>query len=319
MLNSGGAITKVYKSNNKLIVIIPNDVVGALSIKEGDDVDFFEYAENAYILAKKKDIAKLFLKVRESNDSPVEPVKGSMQIGKVQFNRESKAMPQIDEAELQVLKKLDTMRYSDRTAAKIGSILSSSEKETLQLLLKKKIVTPFKKEGEKELKFGIDRLVYDNYLYRKGKMAQPIAAAPVVSSIKAKPSQKFQPAPQPARAWERMSGDSNSYLSMLEAKGYIVLANEAEAAMVSSALEDSIRHGLVLGTRAFNKKFYIGLRGYINKNAAKILKLIDQKSMSISDIANETSVDEDGVRTILYVLSESGDVIEVKKDIFRSA
>jgi len=89
--------------------------------------------------------------------------------------------------------------------------------------------------------------------------------------------------------------------------------------MVSGALEDSIRHGLILGTRAFNKKFYIGLRGYINKNASKILKLIDQKSMSIPDIASETGVDEDGVRTILYVLSESGDVTEVRKDVFRVA
>lgn len=61
------------------------------------------------------------------------------------------------------------------------------------------------------------------------------------------------------------------------------------------------------------------MRGYINRNASKILKLIDQRSMGIPDIAKETGIEEDGVRTILYVLSESGDVTEVRKDIFRVA
>ena len=203
------------------------------------------------------------------------------------------------------------MRYNDRTVAKVNSLLNTGEKETLQSLIKRKMVIPFKKEGDKELKYSIQKEVYDNFLYRKGKMAQPVA---VSSAAKPKSVQRPQVQGQPVkRAWEQNLSGGSSYMNSLEENGFIVLSNEADAAMVSAELEDSIRHGLVVGTRAFNKKFYIGLRGYINKNAGKILKLIEQKSMDVSDIARETNTDEDGVRTILYVLSESGDVTEVRR------
>jgi bifunctional DNA-binding transcriptional regulator/antitoxin component of YhaV-PrlF toxin-antitoxin module len=307
-------MAKVYRSNNKLIIAIPNDVVSALGIKEGDDLDFFEYVNSTYILAKKNDIVKLLAGSREVQ-AQTQGTGKAVQEFKVQFSKEAQS---ISQAELAVLKKLDTMRYNDRTASKVNSVLNSSEKEILQLLIKRKIVSPFKKEGEKEMKYSIGKEVYDNFLYRKGKTAQPASAAP--SPVKAKASSfKPQASVQTAsRAWEQRL-DNNAYTDMLEAKGYLVLSNEADAAMVSSALEESIRHGLILGTRAFNKKFYIGLRGYINKNASKILKLIDQKSMGISEIAEETGIEEDGIRTILYVLSESGDVTEVRRDIFRVA
>ncbi len=305
-------MAKVYKSNNKLIITIPNDVVNALGIKEGDDLDFFEYVNSTYILAKKNDIVKL---LAGQKGEPIQtPVGKATQSVKAQFSRDSQS---VNQAELAVLKKLDTMRYSDRTVSKVNSVLSPGEKETLQSLIKRRIVNPFKKEGEKELKYGIGKEVYDNFLYRKGKMEQPTNAASTSakSKVQIRPQVSVQAA---SRAWEQKL-DNNAYTEMLEAKGYLVLSNEADAAMVSGSLEESIRHGLILGTRAFNKKFYIGLRGYINKNASKILKLIDQRSMGITDIAKETGIDEDGVRTILYVLSESGDVTEVRKDIFRVA
>ncbi len=279
-------MAKVYKSNNKLIVAIPNDVVSALGIKEGDDLDFFEYVNSTYILAKKKDIVKL---LAGQGGQAQGQAAGKVGLAfKVQFSRGRQS---VNQAELAVLKKLDTMRYNDRTASKVNSVLNTSEKEILQSLIKRKIVNPFKKEGEKEMKYGIGKEIYDNFLYRKGKMAEP--TGPAQASVKARVPQKPQNAP---RAWEQKLNDSGGYTDLLESKGYLVLSNEADAAMVSAALEDSIRHGLILGTRAFNKKFYIGLRGYINKNASKILKLIDQKSMSISDIAGEAGVDEDGVR-----------------------
>jgi antitoxin component of MazEF toxin-antitoxin module len=298
-------MAKIYKSNNKLIVVIPNDMINALGLKEGDDLDFLEYVNNTYILAKKNDIVKLLSKNKD--EAPAQ------QSGKVAFSR---GTPSVDQREIAVLKKLDTMRYSDRTSSKVNSVLNGDEKEILQSLVKRRIVNPFKKEGEKEMHYGIQKAVYDTFLYRKGKPQEP--AVPI-TAVGKKVVPKQQAAQPSQKAWERDLNADASYMDILENRGYVVLSNEAEAAMVSSSLEDSIRRGLVLGTRAFNKKFYIGLRGYINKNALKILKLIEQKSMGVSDISKETGIEEDGVRTILYVLSESGDVAEVRKDIFRVA
>ena len=76
----------------------------------------------------------------------------------------------------------------------------------------------------------------------------------------------------------------------------------------------------MIGTRAFDKKFYIGLRGFINKNGPKIMRVLERgKSVSAEEIAAEVGIDEDAVKTILYILAEKGDVTEVRREIFRIA
>ncbi len=282
-------------------------MVSALGLKEGEDLDFLKYGDQTFLVAKKNDIVKLLSK--SAGDAPkIEDKRAySGSMDKIQLSR----------AEIDVLKKLDTLKYNDRVTSKVNALLDSGEKEILQTLMKKKIALPFKKPGEKESHYSIQKNIYDRFLYRKNRLEG--ASDAEVQQAKPKPqSAKVMPQ-RIGKAWEQNLGGSNAYVDVLESKGFVVLNNEADAAMVSEALETSIRQGLVLGTRAFNKKFYIGLRGFINRHASRILKAIDQKSLNVEDIAKELDLDEDGVRTILYVLSESGDVTEVRKDIFRSA
>ncbi|MGI0100569.1 MAG: hypothetical protein ACREBH_02520 [Candidatus Micrarchaeaceae archaeon] len=299
---------KVYKANNKLAIYIPFDVISAMGIKDGDDLDFLKYGDTTFLVAKKMDIVKLLSKA-----NPEDPKQASKAY--VPKSAASKGIS-LEPAELALLKKLDTLKYNDRTNVKVASIINSDEKDVLQALLKKGIVVPFRKGNDKESRYSIQKRFYDTFLYRNRSpepaMQVQKAKAQQVSTVPQKTQQK---------AWEHMlaSSDSAAYMEILESKGFLVLNNEVEASVVSAALEDSIRQGLVVGTRAFNKKFYICLRGFINRNAAKVLKAIDQKSVGVSDITGETGIEEDGVRTILYVLSESGDVTEVRRDIFRSA
>jgi len=303
---------KVYKSNNKLAVSIPYELIAALGLKDGDDLDFLKYGDNTFLVVKKNDIVKMLAKANA--DEPAKPAV------KQQYAPRSSAAPNITvtDDELALLKKLDTLKYNDRTSTKVAAMLNGNEKTVLQALLKKGIVVPFKKAGDKDSKYSIQKSFYDTFLYRKGKEAggaQPEATTTTRPKAQQSTTRTIAVA---QKAWEQAS-DADSYTKILEAKGYIVVSNEADASMVSTALESSIRQGLVVGTRAFNKKFYIGLRGYINRHASRILKVIDQQSMNIEDIAKELSLDEDGVRTILYFLSESGDVTEVKRDKFRAA
>ncbi len=303
-LYCGDVIPKVYKSSNKLVVSIPYDVVSSLGIKDGDDLDFLKYGDNTFLVVKKNDIVKMLAKV----DSEVREAKS----GKSYTPRSAAgAGIALEEDELAVLKKLDTLKYNDRTGSKVASMLNSSEKATLQGLLKRSIIVPFRKSGEKDVKYSIQKRVYDTFLYRKNMRGGGVVMQPQ--------PQQMQKVRVQQKSWEQKISGTESYVDMLESKGYLVLGNEAEASMVSASLEESIRDGLVLGTRAFNKKFYIGLRGFINKYTPKILKVIDQKSVNVEDIAKEVGIEEDGARTILYVLSESGDVTEVRRDIFRAA
>lgn len=278
-----------------------------MALKDGDDLDFLKYGDNTYIVAKKNDLVNILTKANsvQQTKPAYKPTPTAAR---------SSASP--DARELEVLKKLDTLRYNDRTATKVSAMFNADEKAVLQVLIKKGMVSPFKKPGEKDFKYGIQKSVYDNFLYRNKK---PSAAAVQEQAAKPRYQQSSQPTRLNQKAWEDKITGSDSFMDLLESKGFLVLNNEADAALVSASLEDSIRQGLVVGTRAFNKKFYIGLRGFINKNASKILKIIEQKSMDVDDISKLVGLEEDGVRTILYFLSESGDVTEVRRDIFRAA
>ncbi len=293
-----------------------------MGIKDGDDIDFLRYGDSTYLIAKKNDIVKMLAKTNtEAPKQPAAAVRGAY----TPFTSPIKNIS-IEPNELAVLKKLDTLKYNDRTNVKVAAMLNSEEKAVLQVLIKKSIIVPFRKGTEKEVRYSIQKAFYDMFLYRNKRPEQQMADPVQVPKAKLqqqKPASSTRPpAPTVQKAWEQKltgSEGSEAYMSMLESKGFLVLNNEAEAAIVSASLEDSIRQGLVVGTRAFNKKFYIGLRGFINKYALKILKVIDQKSVNIDDIAKEAGVEEDGARTILYFLSESGDVTEVRRDIFRAA
>ncbi|MDE1868872.1 MAG: AbrB/MazE/SpoVT family DNA-binding domain-containing protein [Candidatus Micrarchaeota archaeon] len=295
----GGETAKVYKTTNRLAINIPTEVLTALGIKDGDEVDFFRYNKASFLFAKKDDIVALITKLQERRAQAAQPAAAAPSL-------------QVSEAELSVLKKLDTLRYSERTKDKVNAILNQNEKLVLQSLMKKKMVSLFKKPGEQEFKYGIQKSVYDMFLYKKRQQtAAPAAQKQAEPKIIAR-----QPAQPKPKQWESKLG--SNYVELLESKGFLVLNNEADAANASAALETSIRQGLVVGIRAFNKKFYIALRGFIAKNAPKITEQIAEKAMNVSEIAKRTGVEEDGVRAILHIMAEDGaSVMEVREDVFR--
>lgn len=280
------------------MVSIPYEVITALRIKEGEEVDFFKYSDVYFLFAKKSDIVKAITSLKAGNSQASRQLDGAQ--------RADEAI-ELTAAEIALLKKLDTIRYNDRTEANVSGILNSDEKKALQSLILKKAISLFKKDST--ARYSITKSVYDKFLFGK---REPAASAK--NAISEEPNVKAT-----EKAWVAKLKEQNMYADLLETKGYIVLSNEAEAAGLSSALEESIRMGLVVGTRAFNKKFYVALKGFVTQNAPAILRLIDKKSTDITAIAKKVGLDEDAARTILYLLAESGDVTEVRRDIFKAA
>ncbi|MEM3227564.1 MAG: hypothetical protein QXR58_02995 [Candidatus Micrarchaeaceae archaeon] len=293
-------MSKVYKLGNRLVVNLPFDLVKDLMLKEGEEIDFFKYKEGSYIVAKKSDIAE-------------KVIGGGMQA------RRGAPITELQNDELEVLKKLDTLRYNDRTEEKVGKLLTSQEQKTLKSLIAKKAVSLYKKNGEPSYKYSISKEVYDRFLFgkRDKQISQQVTSAKDVDALKVEDIQeKGEEEEVKSKQWAE-SLDTKSYIDLLEKNGYIVINNQAEAADISETLENSIRSGNVIGTRAFNKKYYIVLRSFVNRNATKIIKALDKKAMHVAEIAKSVGMDEDGVRSVLYMLSEFGDVSEVRRDVFR--
>ncbi|MDE1846042.1 MAG: hypothetical protein KGH53_02070 [Candidatus Micrarchaeota archaeon] len=293
-------MVKVYKSKEKLVIYVPFEVSTGLSLKEGDEVDFFKYNQNAFIFAKKSDITEMIVGKRSQGAEP-------------QTSEQADSAGEISAEDVSVLKKLDTLKYGMRTKENVVKMLTKEERITLKGLMKKKAVSLFAKDKSKEPLFSISKGIYDKYLMRKkaGEALQPV-----------KNMQQVARAPESRTGYQRQDnsmGIENENVKILEKNGFIVLPYEAEASALSLALEQSIRRGMVLGTRSFNKKFYIILRSYFDRHGAKILKALKDGEMKVTQIAREVEIDEDGARAILYLLAESGDVSEKKKDVFTIA
>ena len=219
----------------------------------------------------------------------------------------------VTEQELEVLKALDRIRYADRTKENVSKALKPGMAQTLSELQKRKIVNTYKKD-DGILRYGIAKWVYDRYLYGKRSTSEKQQKERTAETEKPPIQKEAQP-----KKWILKLTEHDAFTELLESQGYLVIANTPDAERLSSMLEESIRMGLVLGTRAFNRKFYVALRSYINKYASKILGMISDKAVPVSEIAEKVGMEEDGARTILYILSESGEVVERKKDSFKAA
>ncbi len=202
--------------------------------------------------------------------------------------------------ELSVLKKIDTIRYDNRTQENTLKILSEPEKKVMQRLLSSSTVVQFKGKDGKD-HYSIPKSIYDRFLMRKKPVSKEEPHNFIVPKVTKEPE------------------DEN--VAELQSKGIIVLQTEAEASKVSLLLEQSIRHGQVLGTRSFskNREFYILLRSYFDRYAQSILKKLRERSYRVSDIAKELNISEDGARGILCILAENGDVMEKKREVFQIA
>lgn len=264
---------KVYKTkDNKYIVYLPDDVIKQFGVKGDEDVEFLKFSDSAFLFAKKVNPT--------INFKPMDLTLG----------------------EINVLKKLDTLRYANRTAPNVAKILNETEKKSLQGLINKRAVWLSQTKGS----YGISKEVYDKFLMRKKPQAAPQSQRNTVV-IEAQAPRIVMP---PIKI------EKNENVMKLETDGFIVLSTEAEASSLSFAVEDSIRSGKVLGIRAFNKKFYIIMRSFFDKNNAKVIKELREGPKNVAELVKKTDLDEDAIRAMLYLLSEQGDVSERRKDIF---
>ncbi|MEM3838983.1 MAG: hypothetical protein QXF01_00155 [Candidatus Micrarchaeaceae archaeon] len=284
-------MVKIYKYNNKLAIFLPFDVIKELGLSENDEVEFFRFKGNSYLFAKKSDIADLLVGEKQQQAIRKPPSQSAAE------------KPVLNEEEISVLKKLDTIRYNQRTQANVEKLLDSKERDTLRQLMKRKIISLFMNEKDGTMLLSISKGIYDRFLMRKRN-----------GQHEAKQANDAEEQRYGLLSVRGNIDDDN--IKKLEKDGYIVLQTEGEAAAVSAALEESIRHGQVFGTRAFNRKFYILLRQFLERYSASITKELRGGEKKVSEIASKIGIDENGARAILYYMAETGDVSEKKRDLF---
>ena len=200
---------KIFKINNRLSINIPYEVIASMELKEGDEIEI-KQQDGHFIISKKDSFTKEIQTAETTIKYPI--------------------VQEPTQKELILLKKLDTLRYGARTESKIAAMLTNDEKKTLADMQKKRIVILFKKEGEKEYKYSIPKMIYDKFLMRKN---QANKEAP--NQTQSKP-EEISNSKETVKKWEMALNPETSLITSLETKGYVVFPTTAEATAASAAL-----------------------------------------------------------------------------------
>ena len=259
-------------------------MVNELKINENDEVNFLKF-KKWFIFGKKEELAKLI-------EKGIEEIEEGESKEKEEAKEKEYFVP--TQEELEVLKKLDSIKYDDRTSKEIEKSFSKREKEVLENLIKKKVVEVRKSKG-KEL-YSIALSVYNRFLLRKKGIK--IGKGGEVVKVETKNQEK-------------------DLISNLEKEGYIVVQTEEEANEISKILENDIRMGNVIGTRGFDKKYYVVLSSFFAKESQKIIELLKNGEATLQEICQKLNFEEQKAKALLTLLLEKGDVIEKRKNLFQ--
>ncbi len=189
----------------------------------------------------------------------------------------------ISESELAVLRKLNGIRFAQRTKGKVRSVLSDSEQRVLGKLVKKGAVQFY--EGGKYKSKGVYSISRDYY--------------------------SFLTAKKPA--------SSNIISRVFGQQQWLATDSTDRAREILSQLDSEVKAGDIVSVRGFDKKFYITTRTAVESVGSKVIAALEGGEMPLAEIAKACGDDEGLVRTVIEVLRESGDVIERQKGVYALA
>jgi len=263
-------MAKITRAGGRLALELPEKLVRELGLSEGGEISFYELRKGVYVLAKKDE--KILGEIAEEI---------SVAIG---------------EKELAVVKKLEAIRFDQRTPKKVGEALSDAEKRVLDALVSSKVIEFFKSAKYKEGVYSIPR---DIYKIARGEKPEEAAAKPAAASAKASFS-------NPEEALERA--------------GYVIVEREGEAKALSERLGQQIKKGEIMGVRGFDKRFYLARKGFYVSASERIEKAMKGgKDRRVEDIAKDAKLKNDECEAVLNIMREEGEVVEKKRGTYALA
>ena len=268
-------MSKLIRLRQGLAVIIPEELCNKLGLEQGQEVSVKESKFGLFM----------------------NPSKASVKPETREFSKE----------EVDVIDKLLSLKFADRTLDNVNGILNQNEKKILSKLIEEKSVNLFKSQKYKEGVYNVRDKTYD--IIKKAKLViggRQESEKPVekkeVKAERGKPeaSEEFEIDP----------------LKRLEKQGYVVIDNEIEARRLSEDIATKGKKKDITGIRGFDKKYYVLKSSFFIKNQAKIKGALKEGKKSLDQISAETGIDKQACVGILAVLNEAGEVIEKRRGLF---
>jgi hypothetical protein len=250
---------KIIKKDNKCFVELPAEFM------DKDEIELFSLREGYYLLSVQL------------------PVSGSQKDKEIA--KKDQLIPSTDE--IAVLRKLQAIRFENRTPDQVNKLLSDPEKILLKEMGGKSWVRIFRGKKYKDGVYSISDKVY-----------------PLIQGKQTKKEEKEEP---------ELKGDPN--YSLLLAQGYLIIRDQKDAKLLSEKLKSEMKSGSVKGIKGFDGAFYVVTKDYFSKASKSILNSLAVES-DVASITQNTKLEADAVAAVLHHLAESGDIIEKKRGIY---
>jgi hypothetical protein len=92
------------------------------------------------------------------------------------------------------------------------------------------------------------------------------------------------------------------------------ILTDAEVSQKKQFFEEGIKKGDLVGVKSFDGKNYIASKKFFDFACKKIFKL--NSNFALESAAKELNVSIDGLKVVLMILKDKGEVVEKKKNLF---
>jgi hypothetical protein len=237
-------------------------MVEKLKLQGGEEVDFYEIKPGIFILVRKDAVERMLKE----------------EVGEFALPEEKKGMGM---EEMELLRKLNSIKFSERIPYAVNKKLSTREKEVLSKLIEKGAVQVYK--GGKYSKTGVYEISNSVYTLLKGKKPE---------------------------------AEGGTAEEQLEKNGYAIVEDERNAEELCKKLDREIRSGDIIGTRGFDKRFYVAKRSWFTSMFERVRQSMRKGANNIADISREVKIGEPACAVILEIMKDKGDAIEKRRGCY---
>jgi hypothetical protein len=233
-----------------------------LKLHGGEEVDFYEIKPGIFTLVRKDMVENM--------------LKG--QIGEFELPAETK---ELGMEEMELLQKLDSIKFSERIPYNVHKRLSPREREVLSKLIGKGAVEVY--QGGKYSKTGVYDIKNEVYKMLKGS---------------------------------KTDAKELTIEERLERDGYLIIEDARDAEKICGEFDKGIRAGDIIGTRGFDKRFYIARKSLFINLIDKVKQSMRRGANNVSDISRELKLSEPAIIVMLEIMKDKGDAIEKRRGTY---
>jgi predicted O-linked N-acetylglucosamine transferase (SPINDLY family) len=279
---------KVKKTDKELIFAFDLDQ---------ETKNFFKFDQEAYALGLSQDILVIFSpkaykeflsNPNQLSDLPVlqKQPKQQENLKDLEINSKkeqplaptqitkAKELKDLNSDEQALIKKLISIKFSDRTCPYVQKILNSKEKDILNRLLNRNLIQVYKSNKYPQGVYTLNKIFYSEN--------------------------------------KRKISDN---LDFLEKFGYIVFDDYSLAFKFMEENKMKIEK-TAQASKGFDKRYYIVLNSFLEKNKQKIFSLLQKGPKSSLELSQKLNIQLDGVQALLLFLAQEGEIIEKSKDLW---